>query len=386
MSDTFLLAAALLLLSAGLLVLLLPRMWQRGGAPETNADWLRLRQSELKDETPQLREEAALRLIEDGGVSEPSLAGLSVVYSGRGQLLGVLGLSISVWLLYWQLGSWEDVQIAEELGRIEQSEPEEVRALIERIKDRAEARPTNADYALLLGEYYLSGNEPAEALRYYERLIGAGATAPEILGKAAQAEFLASNRVLSRRARAWAEQALAVDPAQAAALATLGMAAFEGADYRQAIVYWQRLRDLEAPGSPGHEMLGQVIERSRRELGEPIEPVIATPGVVVSVSIPERQAPPEDSVIFILARPEGADSGMPIAVVRTTAVEWPLTVRLDDGSSMAGQRLSDFARVSIEVQISENGQPGRDNARLWSALESVPVGGDDPVLVQLAVD
>ena len=169
-----------------------------------------------------LREEAALRLIEDGGISEPSLAGLSVVYSGRGQLLGVLGLSISVWLLYWQLGSWEDVQIAEELGRIEQSEPEEVRALIERIKDRAEARPTNADYALLLGEYYLSGNEPAEALRYYERLIGAGATAPEILGKAAQAEFLASNRVLSRRARAWAEQALAVDPAQAAALATLG--------------------------------------------------------------------------------------------------------------------------------------------------------------------
>jgi hypothetical protein len=53
---------------------------------------------------------------------------------------------------------------------------------------------------------------------------------------------------------------------------------------------------------------------------------------------------------------------------------------------MAGQRLSDFARVSIEVQISQNGQPGRDNALLWSALESVPVGGDSPVVVQLAVD
>jgi cytochrome c-type biogenesis protein CcmH len=192
--------------------------------------------------------------------------------------------------------------------------------------------------------------------------------------------------VLSRRARAWAEQALAVDPTQAAALATLGMAAFEAADYRQAIVYWQRLRDLEAPGSPGHEMLGQVIARSRLELGESDEPVVAAPGVVVKVSVPERQSPPEGSVIFILARPEGASAGMPIAVVRTTAVEWPLTVRLDDGSSMAGQRLSDFARVSIEVQISQNGQPGRDNALLWSALESVPVGGDSPVVVQLAVD
>jgi cytochrome c-type biogenesis protein CcmH len=386
LSDTFLVVATLLLLSAGALVVLLPRLWQRVSTPETNADWLRLRQTELIEEAPQLREEAALRLIEEGGVSEPTLAGPRAVYSGPGQLLGVLGLTIGVWLLYWQLGSWEDVQIAEELGRIEQSEPEAVRALIKRITERAEARPTNADYALLLGEYYLSGNEPAEALRYYERLTAAGATAPEILGKAAQAEFLASNRVLSRRARAWAEQALAVDPTQAAALATLGMAAFEAADYRQAIVYWQRLRDLEAPGSPGHEMLGQVIARSRLELGESDEPVVAAPGVVVKVSVPERQSPPEGSVIFILARPEGASAGMPIAVVRTTAVEWPLTVRLDDGSSMAGQRLSDFARVSIEVQISQNGQPGRDNALLWSALESVPVGGDKPVVVQLAVD
>jgi cytochrome c-type biogenesis protein CcmH len=132
--------------------------------------------------------------------------------------------------------------------------------------------------------------------------------------------------------------------------------------------------------------LGQVIARSRLELGESDEPVVAAPGVVVKVSVPERQSPPEGSVIFILARPEGASAGMPIAVVRTTAVEWPLTVRLDDGSSMAGQRLSDFARVSIEVQISQNGQPGRDNALLWSALESVPVGGDSPVVVQLAVD
>ena len=81
------------------------------------------------------------------------------------------------------------MQIAEELGRIEQSEPEAVRALIERITERAEARPTNADYALLLGEYYLSGNEPAEALRYYERLIAAGATAPEILGKRHKLSF-----------------------------------------------------------------------------------------------------------------------------------------------------------------------------------------------------
>jgi len=261
-----------------------------------------------------------------------------------------------------------------------------VLALIDRIAVRAEARPDNADYALLLGEYYLSGNEPAEALQYYERLIEAGATAPEILGKAAQSEFLSSGRVLSRRARARAEQALAVDPMQATALATMGMAAFEEADYRQAIVYWQRLRELEPPGSPGYDMLGQIIERARQELGEPLPEPVATAGVEVEISLSGDQPLPADAVLFVLARPEGAEAGMPIAVVRQTPSSWPLTVRLDDSASMAGQQISNFSAVSIEVQVSANGQPGRDNALVWSARPSVPVGFGEPLKIRLQVE
>jgi len=237
-----------------------------------------------------------------------------------------------------------------------------------------------------LGEYYLSGNEPAEALRYYERLIEADATAPEILGKAAQSEFLSSGRVLSRRARARAEQALAVDPMQAAALATLGMAAFEETDYRQAIVYWQRLRNLELPGSPGHDMLGQIIERARQELGEPLPEPVATVGVEVEISLGRDQPLPADAVLFVLARPEGAEAGMPIAVVRQTPSSWPLTVRLDDSASMAGQQLSSLSAVSIEVQVSANGQPGRDNALAWGARPSVPVGFGEPVTISLQAE
>jgi cytochrome c-type biogenesis protein CcmH len=366
----------------------LPRIWRRGGAPETNEDWLRLRQRELagEAEAAELREEAALRLLEDQAGEAPPEVRQRPTYSGRRQLAAVAAVAIAAWLMYRMLGGWEDVQIAEQLGRIEQSQPEDVLALIDRITVRAEARPANADYALLLGEYYLSGNEPAEALRYYDRLIEAGATAPEILGKAAQSEFLSSGRVLSRRARARAEQALAVDPMQAAALATMGMAAFEEADYRQAIVYWQRLRDLEPPGSPGYDMLGQIIERARQELGEPLPEPIATAGVVVEISLSGEQPVPADAVLFVLARPKGAESGMPIAVVRQTPSSWPLTVRLDDSASMAGQQISSFNAVSIEVQVSANGQPGRDNALAWGARPSVPVGFGEPVKINLQTE
>ena len=388
MTSAFPIFALLLGAAAAALLIWLPRVWRRGDAPETNEDWLRLRRRELAGEAKaaQLHEEAALRLLEDQAGEAPPEISPRPSYTALSQLAGVAVVALSTWLLYRLLGGWEDVQISEQLGQIEQSQPEDLLALINRIAVRAEARPENSDYTLLLGDYYLSGNEPAEALRYYDRLIEAGATAPEILGKASQSEFLSSGRVLSSRARARAEQALVVDPMQTAALATVGMSAFEEADYLQAIVYWQRLRDLEPPGSPGHDMLGQIIERARREMGEPLPEPVVTTGVEVEISLSGDLPLPADAVLFVLARPEGAEAGMPIAVVRQTPSSWPLTVRLDNNASMAGQQISSFSAVSVEVQVSANGRPGRDNALVWSARPSVPVGVGEPVKISLQAE
>ena len=401
MSEPFLFLALSLVAAAVAWVVVLPRYWVRIGETETNADWLRLRQRELEGESPSLQEEAALRLIDDGADETGAMASEGLAYNLKVQILGGLLVVASVAGLYQQLGGWEDVEIADALANLETAQPEDLMALIVRIESRSEARPDNADYSLLLAEYFLSGNQPDQAARYFDRLIEAGASSPEILGKAAQAEFLSSGRILSEQARARAEQALALDPMQSTALATLGMAAFEEADYAQAIEYWQRLRALEAPGSPGYEMLGQVIERARQELANSGQapPVGAAasrddvakasdpgPGVAVEIQQPEGEDIPEGAVIFVLARPEGAESGMPIAVVRKQVSKWPLSVRLDDSTSMAGQLLSGFSTVSIEVQISVNGQPGRANAILWANEQAVPVGQSEPLKIRPSRD
>lgn len=382
-------------------VVVLPRYWVRRGETETNADWLRLRQRELEDESPSLQEEAALRLIDDGADETGVMAYEGRAYNLKAQVLGGLLLVALVAGLYQQLGGWEDVEIADALANLETAQPDDVMALIDRIEVRSEARPDNADYSLLLAEYFLSGNQPNQATRYFDRLVEAGATSPEILGKAAQAEFLSSGRILSGQARARAEQALAMDPMQSTALATLGMAAFEEADYAQAIEFWQRLRTLETPGSPGYEMLGQVIERARQELAQSGQaPPVSSPessddvaeasdpgpGVAIEILQPAGEDIPEGAVIFVLARPEGAESGMPIAVVRRQVSAWPLSVRLDDSTSMAGQLLSGFSSVSIEVQISINGQPGRTNALLWAHERTVRVGQSEPLKLRPSRD
>jgi len=401
LSEPFLLLALSLMASAVAWVVVLPRYWVRRGETETNADWLRLRQRELEDESPSLQEEAALRLIDDGADETGVMAYEGRAYNLKVQVLGGLLLVALVVGLYQQLGGWEDVEIADALANLETAQPDDVMALIDRIEVRSEARPDNADYSLLLAEYFLSGNQPNQAARYFDRLVEAGATSPEILGKAAQAEFLSSGRILSVQARARAEQALAMDPMQSTALATLGMAGFEEADYAQAIEFWQRLRTLEAPGSPGYEMLGQVIERARQELAQSGQaPPVSSPessddvaeasdpgpGVAIEILQPAGEDIPEGAVIFVLARPEGAESGMPIAVVRIQASAWPLSVRLDDSTSMAGQLLSGFSSVSIEVQISINGQPGRTNALLWAHERTVRVGQSEPLKLRPSRD
>ena len=397
--PTFLLSVVALIALAVAMVSLLPRLWHRSGRVDTNADWLRLRQKELEGDAEALKQDAALRVVEEGDVSHDALDFAMPQYVWWVQCLGAALLIAGTGWLYLALGAWEDVEIAEQLARLESAQPADVVALIDRIEDRAEARTANTDYALLLAEYYLSGNEPAAAARYFDRLIAAGATAPEILGKAAQAEFLSADRVLSQQARSRAEQALALDPAESAALATLGMAAFEEADYREAITHWQRLRVLEAPGSQGHAMLGQVIARAEQELARAgglasspaktgsasLEP--AEQGVIsVQVTLPTELSAPTGSAMFVLARPAGAEAGMPIAVVRERVDVWPITVTLSDATSMAGQRLSDFTSVSVEVQISLTGQPGRDNAWSWARRDEVMVGGDEPVRILLTRD
>lgn len=396
MIDYFWIAAAALLLGAIVWVTMLPRYWQRDYPAETNEDWLRLRQRELAEEPAQLQQDAALRLIEDGIVDELPSSMDSVIPSKAAQWAGIVILTLSVVLLYQRLGGWEDVNIARALSDVERAQPADIIALISRIETRAEARPANADYALLLGEYYLSGNDPAAAFEYFDRLVVMGATAPEILGKAAQAEFLANDRQLSATARARAEQALAVNTAEPAALATLGMAAFEEADFRAAVKYWERLQALEPPGSPGYTMLAQIIERARVALGEapslladdsPEAPSAAPAGSLgVDVMVrPSEGAPvpPAGSVVFVLARAAGAEQGMPIAVSRVQAERWPLAVRLDDRQSMAGQLISEVEAVSIEVQVSIDGQPGRDNALYWGRVDAVTVGVAEPVVITL---
>jgi cytochrome c-type biogenesis protein CcmH len=384
----FILACAGLVLLSGLFYLLPSR--HSGGADadleRANIEWYRLRQQELAAEgADALQDDARLRLLEDeqqAGAAAPVASSQSFP---AWVLLPVVAVLSSG--LYYLLGGAPDVMISRQLASLDDtSTPQQMEALMGAVEARSAQRPENLDYVALLGRYYMGREDYSRAARTYADLAREIPEDAYALASAAQAEYLAAGRQLSPQARLRAEQALAIDPHQRTALGLLGMASFEQQQYRAAMAYWQRLLAVETPDSDGARMIAGVIEMARQRLvdaGE-LPPEAATAlaraeadpaeagsagdaaapasGVTVEVSLPAGASVDATDTVFVLARNAASDSRMPIAVQRLQAGQLPLTLRLDDSNSMAGQKLSTTESVMVVVQVSPTGTPGEANA------------------------
>ncbi|MEH6634077.1 MAG: c-type cytochrome biogenesis protein CcmI [Halioglobus sp.] len=383
--TTFIIACAGLVLLSGLFYLFPAR--RRGGADadmaRANLESFRLREAELSREgSAVLQDDARLRLLED----EQQQAQVDRAASEQ---------SFPVWILlplvalvsaglYYKLGAAPDVLIVRQLENVSESSSEQdMQRLMAQIQNRSAQRPDNLHYAALLGRYYMGQQDYTRAAQTYGALAVDAPQDAQALAYAAQAEYLASGRTLNDKTRMKAEQALAIDPHQRTALGLLGMASFEQQKYRAAIEYWQRLLVMETPDSESAQMIASVIATAQQRLGEgglqpapaPTAPAatavadtavadtgVTTAGVTVRVALPAQARFNPGDTVFILARNAESDSRMPIAVKRLQASQLPITLRLDDSNSMAGQKLSATESVLVLVQVSPDGRPGEANA------------------------
>lgn len=377
MSGFIFICGALVLLSGAFY--LFPRRG-RGGVDQdqarANLEWYRLRDAELAQEGGEaLREDARLRMLEDDQQTRGAAAAVAPTTASDSFPVWVLLPLVAIFsaTIYYLLGAAPDVLITQQLQQIDKGSGEQDMAqLIGAIEKRAEQRPDNLHYVALLGRYYMGQQDYSRAASTYGALAQEAPEDAQALAYAAQADYLASGRSLSDSARMKAEQALAVDPHQRTALGLLGMASFEQGQYRAAIEYWQRLLAMEAPGSESANMITSVIRSAQEKLGEaPAEqqvaaqaPPAAVTGAGVTVTVSGGAGINPGDTVFILARNAESDSRMPIAVQRLQGAQLPVTLRLDDSNSMAGQKLSETESVMVLVQVSPEGRPG-EAAATW---------------------
>ena len=382
MNDLLPIAAGLCTIAAFFLTVL-PAFWTRQLEGDSLDDWLAVRKTETDD--AELLSDAQLRVWDDKDSEQAAQMIEGGASSWRYQIVLVLALIAATLAIYDRLGAYEDVQITRAIVDLVAASPQDVTELVTRIEQRSGERPKNLDYRSLLGEYYISTGRASEALENFEAILEEAPEAPDVLGRAAQAEFIVNGQTLNARAQQRAERALASDPRQKSALATLAMGEFGQGNYMEAIGYMRVLRDLEIPGSEAHELMKSAIAESESRMAQAGTQRVAptdTPqadagaGVEILVSLDEGVDASAFSGLtaFVIARPAGSQVRMPTAVSRYTVGEWPFSVTLTDANSMAGQSLSALNSVDIEVQVSKNGQPGLANAVLSGSASNVSLG------------
>ncbi|WP_336342406.1 c-type cytochrome biogenesis protein CcmI [Pseudomonas atacamensis] len=303
------------------------------------------------------RAEAARELLADTeGAAAPRVSRLGKPLPLLAAVLvPVLGLG-----LYLHFGAADKVELTREFAQAPQSMEE----MTQRLERAVAAQPDSAEGLYFLGRTYMAQDRPADAAKMFQRAANLSGRQPELLGQWAQAQYFADGKKWSEKIQKLTDEALKADPKEVTSLGLLGIAAFEGERYQEAIDYWNRLLAQLPPDDNSRAALQGGIERAAERLkasGGQVAQAAAPKSALLTVSVDlaselKGKVQPGDSV-FIFAR---ATSGppAPLAAKRLTVADLPVTVELGDADAMMPQlKLSNFPEVQLVARISRAGQP-----------------------------
>ena len=347
-------------LAAGLTALALafllpPLLRRRSTAPDArvaaNAEIYREQIEELgaelqrgalsKEEFERATRELEHRIVAEhgGGAPEPARHRAPVAAAVA---LGLL-VPLAAALGYWQLGEPRALDAASSgVGS-----PQEMEALVERLAQKLEKSPGDAEGWALLGRSLASLGQYGRSARAFARAMQVAPESQELL-----VEFVKS-------------------------LALAGRAEFEARNFGAAIEYWERILPFAPEDSEFGRSVKEGIAEARQQGGiaappqqqARVEPKAGKKSAPASVpaaaaisgsvrldpALAEKAAPGD--TVFILARPANGQR-MPLAVQRITVAQLPYQFNLDDSMAMApGATISSQAQVVIVARVSKSGTP-----------------------------
>ena len=395
---------ALALLAATLAFLLwplarAPRASAAADAAATNAAVLKDQLAELERdhaagtiasaEFEQAKLELKRRLLEDTAVTEDA----SPSAARRRPLAAVataIALPVAAAGLYLVLGApaaLDPEQTQPELGRAD------VEAMVERLAQRLQNQPDDAEGWAMLGRSYRVLGRNLEAAQAYAKAERVVAADPRLLVDYAESLALAHGGSLQGKPAELVARALELDPGNPLALMLSGAVSFQREDYAGALRQWEKVQALLAPGSEEAQAVGESIAKAR-ELAAAQPPAKAAAkapagkaaaaakvaGTVRLAGELASKAAPTDTV-FVFARAAGGP-GAPLAVIRRQVKDLPLDFSLDDSMAMAPDRkLSGFPEVVVGARVSRSGDAIPRSGDLQGLSKPVKVGASGVAVV-----
>ncbi|WP_323843881.1 c-type cytochrome biogenesis protein CcmI [Microbulbifer magnicolonia] len=349
----------------------------------------RERQAELKaalasgaldrQQFAQLEAEMARNLLaaEGEGGSRVSFGG------GRGLLiaLAVLLPLVAVGLYFWS-GHADDMALYRQIAASQQgktSAADEAR-ITRALQARVESHPDDLTSRYVLAQRLLVSGDTQGAVAAYRYVVEREPQAADVKAELAQAVFFANGSRINDEVRRLAGEVLEVQPDNGTALGLAGIGAFDRKEYRAARDYWQRALDQLSPNSAAAQALAAGVARAERALADSGEIIEAAgsnavsaegPAIRVRVTLAEGVSPKPDTPVFIYAR--GADSPMPLAIVRLTAGQLPAEVLLDESRAMMpGRSIANVDSVQLIARLALHGDARPAPGDWQGTIESLP--------------
>ncbi|MSQ66449.1 MAG: c-type cytochrome biogenesis protein CcmI [Limnohabitans sp.] len=323
------------------------------------------------------QQELTQRLMEDAPAAATALPPI-VAPAHIKLLISLLSLTLPVlaFVIYFYVGTpiaLDPALLAKANGE-EQITPQKLEAMAEQLGQRLEKEPKNAEAWVMLGRIQ-------RALARYEQADAALQKALALERNddvmIERAEVLAQKNNGSFKGEPWTiiNSVLKADPQNGNALLLAGSAAFSESRFKDALMYWEKVRGLLPATSPDGPALAEAIDKARERLGlPPLSPAVAAnaPASAGALAKPESdgterlsgrvtlapelaaQVSPKDTVFIYANAAEGPR--MPLAIIRTTVDKLPYDFVLDDSLAMNPQmKLSQVKLVMVRARISKTG-------------------------------
>lgn len=322
-----------------------------------------------KSQYQSARSELEGRVLDDAGAAEVPSAPAGGRWLIIAAVVAVPVLTVSLYLVLGKPAGLEPPKVAQ----VEPSNAvtkDKIEAMVAELAQKLKEHPDDAEGWTMLGRSYGTLHRFKEAGDAYARAVALMPNNAQLLADYADVLAMVNGRSVQGEPEKILLQALKADPNNIKALALAGTAAFQRQDYRGAIGQWQKITGLVPPGSPVGRQVVNNINEARRLAGLPL---IATPssgqamakapsgqaGVVggtVTIDPSFRGKVSDADTVFVFARDADAPSRPPLAILRKTVKDLPLTFTLDDGMAiMPNFRLSSASRIVVGARISKSG-------------------------------
>ncbi len=315
------------------------------------------------------RNELEGRVLDD---SEAAVKAAPPPSSGRiWAIAAVIAVPIFTISLYSILGKPWELTAQHEANQPQEVTQEQINAMVEGLAKKLKDNPNDAEGWAMLGRSYVNLRRYADASTAYARLTTLVPNDAQLLADYADVLAMKNSRSMKGEPEKLIVQALTIDPDNVKALALAGTAAFQRKSYNSAIEKWQKLLTLVPADSQIAGQISANISQTQGLIGLPLAVKGKAPGseaVSGSVAVggtvsgkvsldPKIKAKVGDNdTVFIFARDADAPQRPPLAILRMTAKELPLTFALNDSMAMSPAfKLSSASKVVVGARISKSG-------------------------------